>query len=163
MITYTKICQNVRSYSYFLSVVTLWNFFFFLNIYSDKIVWEALDPRPGSVTCCLWAVGKPSDKSVTNRPALFVHIQMKQSLGEPFEPNKIMKMTNFSSTRLEPGLPSPTRISLLEASSHRTRKQGHFLRTSSRASPYNIWGSFFGEVARPGEQLLLGALMNKWP
>lgn len=53
-------------------------------------------------------------------------------------------------------------ISPMEASSHRTRKQGHFLSENQpRASLCGIWRSFFGELARPGEQLLLGALMNR--
>ena len=79
-------------------------FYILLSIYSDKILRETLSSKPGSVTCWLWALGKPNGKSVPNRFALFVHLQMKQGTDEPFEPYKTMKMTGFSSTRLGAGI-----------------------------------------------------------
>lgn len=62
--------------------------------------------------------------------------------------NPVKQRRGFSSIRLG---------SQLFSSHHsRTGKQGHFsLRTSSRASPCNIWRSSFGELGWPGEQLLL--------
>lgn len=120
-------------YSYFLSAVNSQNFFF--SYFTQYLQWQDClrSPRFSASLILslasrgLWA--SPVIKSVPNRPALFVSLQMKQSMGEPFEPNKIMKMTSFSSTRLESGLFffSSSSISLIEASSHRIRKQGHFL------------------------------------
>ena len=96
------------------------------SICGDRILREALSSRPDSVPCWSWAPGKPNCISVPNRLALFVHLQMKRGTSEPFEPYKTMKTTGFSSARLGAGfffLP----ISLIEVSSHRTRKQGQFL------------------------------------
>ena len=139
----------------------LFPFCIVLRMCRDRILWEALSSRPDSGPCWSWAPGKPNCISVPNRLALFVCLQMKRGTSEPFEPYKTMKMTGFSSARLGAGFfPFPS----LWLKYHHTEpgnKDICSLRTSSRASPCNIWSSFFGELAGPGEQLLLGALMNK--
>ena len=130
--TYLKILQKYQgnsTSSHVLSAETSQTFFsllYFTRMYRDKILREALGCRPGSVACCLWPLGKSNNKSVPNRPALFVHLQVKPGMREPFEPYKTMKMTGFSSTGLGAGF-FFLHISLMEASSQGTRKQGRFL------------------------------------
>ena len=131
------------------------------SICGDRILREALSSRPDSVPCWSWAPGKPNCISVPNRLALFVHLQMKRGTGEPFEPYKTMKTTGFSSARLGAGFFSFPSLWLKYHHTEPGNKDSCWLRTSSRALSCNIWGSFFGELVGPGEQLLLGALMKK--
>lgn len=64
-----KICKNIRQILVppIFSLLQLprisFIFWILLTIYSDKILREAPDSRPGSVTCCLWPVSKPNGKN----------------------------------------------------------------------------------------------------
>lgn len=152
--------QENPTHSHFLSAVTSQNFFFFsfrisLNIYSDKIFGEALDSRPGSVSCCLWALGKAHGNNLS---CLSIS-RCNQVWVSPLNPIKQWGWPSFPTPDLGFVLP----ISLLEASSQRTRKRGHFhSKNQLTCLPLKHMEVFLWRACLARWQLSLGALLNKW-
>lgn len=110
---------------------------------------------PGPVlspaACGLWA--SPAVKTCFVCP-----LPDEMGQGEPFEPYKTM--TSDKSLLCTSGSFLP--ISLIEVSSHGSRKQGGFLpEIQLTCLSLRHMGCCFGERAWPGGQLWLGALRNK--